>query len=183
MKSHSWATIDRMHESENEAKCRVRCHTRMCRYRGQTKDSSLYTLANVSIALCECGYRCFGNRVGEPCPAHWHTQLNTLSRTATVASIIGRFEKTHHVYYVGGLHDDTLCCRGDREKLLREGRGMRGDLEHFARSECNHPSNGSRGRLSICSDTNDVWTCSKAVYDPCYYSATTERKIVAGLML
>jgi hypothetical protein len=114
-----------MHGSENEAKCRVRCHTRMCRYRGQTKDSSLYTLANVSIALCEGEYRYFGNGLGEPCSARWHTLLNTSPRTATVASIVDRFEKTHHVYYVVVLHDDTLFCHGDREKLLREGRGMR----------------------------------------------------------
>jgi hypothetical protein len=91
----------------------------MCRYRGQTKDSSLYTLANVSIALCEGGYRCFGNGLGEPRCAHWHTQLNTSSGTATVASIVGRFEKTHHIYYTGGLHDDTLFCRGEREAVAR----------------------------------------------------------------
>jgi hypothetical protein len=147
-----------MHGSENEAKCRVRCHTRMCRYRGQTKDSSLYTLANVSIALCEGEYRYFGNGLGEPCSARWHTLLNTSPRTATVASIVDRFEKTHHVYYVVGLHDDTLFCHGDREAVARgtwnetstwEWLQAAQDLEHSARSECNHPGNGSRGRLRI----------------------------------
>jgi hypothetical protein len=43
----------------------------------------------------------------------------------------------------------TLFFAVEKEKLLREGRGMREDLEHSARSECNHPGNGSRGRLSI----------------------------------
>jgi hypothetical protein len=129
----------------------------MFRYRGQFKDASLYTLANVSVALRGDGTGCLG--MGEPCSAHWHVQLNTSSKTSTVASIVDCFEESHHVYYVVGLHDETLCYRGDTDKLLREGRGMRRvrgngfrmaqDLEHSARSECNHPRNGSKDRLSI----------------------------------